>query len=192
MQNLGKDLDHVVGVLLKGSATERKDVMQRCFTEDAEFTHHLLQLHGREEIFALYQYWHDINLKLDFYNTNKIISENGDQVFLQLHEPITTYLLPFLTVEMFLQVILEIKKTEHGLVISRQEDHILWAETFVHQLPIFGSFYINYVRRWVGLAIVYLMYAVKFVTTSFDYCFAQTSTQIGQKYNRTHSIKLKH
>lgn len=131
-----------------------------------------------------------------------VISENGDQVFLQLHEPITTYLLPFLTVEMFLQVILEIKKTEHGLVISRQEvrnagtllassrpsglmqfeklqDHILWAETFVHQLPIFGSFYINYVRRWVGLAIVYLMYAVKFVTTSFDYCFAQTSTQVG-------------
>ena len=77
MQNLGKDLDHVVGVLLKGSATERKDVMQRCFTEDAEFTHHLLQLHGREEIFALYQYWHDINLKLDFYNTNKSESSGG-------------------------------------------------------------------------------------------------------------------
>ena len=146
MQNLGKDLDHVVGVLLKGSAAERKDVMKRCFTEDAEFTHHLLFLKGREEIFALYQYWHDINLKLDFYNTNKsifsrrshsflhqvplspsealvhaVISEQGDQVFLQLHEPITTYLLPFLTIEMYLQVILSIKKTEHGLVISRQE-----------------------------------------------------------------------
>ncbi len=50
-----------------------------------------------------------------------VISDKGDQVFLQLHEPITTYLLPFLTVEMFLQVILQIKKTEHGLVISRQE-----------------------------------------------------------------------
>ena len=50
-----------------------------------------------------------------------VISEQGDQVFLQLHEPITTYLLPFLTIEMYLQVILQIKKTEHGLVISRQE-----------------------------------------------------------------------
>ena len=71
MQNLGKDLDHVIGILLKGSAEERKDVLNRCFTEDAEFTHHLLCLKGREEIYALYQYWHDINLKLDFYNTNK-------------------------------------------------------------------------------------------------------------------------
>ena len=142
-----------------------------------------------------------------------VISENGDQVFLQLHEPITTYLLPFLTVEMFLQVILQIKKTEHGLVISRQEvsnadtlraspypseliqfeklqDHILWAETFVHQLPIFGSFYINYVRRWVGLGIVYLMYAVKIVTTSFDYCFAQTSTEVGFTCLKTNKIEL--
>ena len=50
-----------------------------------------------------------------------VISEKGDKVFLQLHEPITTYLLPFLTVEMYLQVILDIKKTDHGLVISRQE-----------------------------------------------------------------------
>ena len=58
------------------------------------------------------------------------------------------------------------------------QDHVLWAETIVHQLPIIGSFYINYVRRWVGLGIVYLMYAVKSVTTSFDYFFAQTSTEV--------------
>ncbi len=71
MQNLGKDLDHVVGILLKGTAEERTDVMNRCFTEDAEFTHHLLYLKGRNEVHALYQYWHDMNLSLDFYNTNK-------------------------------------------------------------------------------------------------------------------------
>ena len=58
------------------------------------------------------------------------------------------------------------------------QDHLLWAETIVHQLPVIGPFYIAYVRRWIGLGIVYLMYSIKILTTTFDYIFAQTNAEV--------------
>ena len=63
-------------------------------------------------------------------------------------------------------------------VLVSLQDHVLWAETIVHQLPILGPFYIQYVRRWVGLSIVYLMYAVKHLAGVFDSIFAPTSSTV--------------
>ena len=57
-------------------------------------------------------------------------------------------------------VFLDLQRTPNGYLITRQEDHILWTESFQRTFPILHRVWCTHVTRWIGLAIVFLMQVI--------------------------------
>ncbi|KAK9811284.1 hypothetical protein WJX72_001114 [[Myrmecia] bisecta] len=158
MQNLDKDLDQTIETLLRGDYASLKLVVKRCFTEDAVFDHPFLVATGRNQIFEVYRYWNSVCTKdLRFRINQRVISASGDQVALHLSEWITPHFYPSALLPspvLHLIIILQFVDTPRGKVICRQEDHPLWLESLVYQIPVIGPLYKQGWRRFVGAAIV--------------------------------------
>lgn len=54
-----------------------------------------------------------------------------------------------------LVVFLDLQKTPQGYKISKQEDHVLWAESFLLNVPYLGQLWRVQGRRAVGVTICY-------------------------------------
>lgn len=159
MQDPSAEITGVVTLLLKGSTSERQKALKDYFTEDSLFLHPMLSLRGRHEIFDLYQYWYDVNFNIQF-NVNRIVlSPEKDILCLDIDEFISPK--PFARLLGWsplirLIIFLHLQKTPSGWKIQCQEDTILWAESALKVVPWVDRFWRIYLRRCVGLFIVWV------------------------------------
>lgn len=166
MDDAAAEISDVVRVLLKGSTKERQHALKKFFTEDALFVHPLLSLRGRHEIFDLYDYWYHINSNIEFTVNRIVLSPGKDIICLDIDEFISPRPIASLigwSPLIRLIVFLHLQKTSSGWKIKCQEDHILWAESALKLIPWVDRFWRIYLRRCVGLWIVWLTRVFSFI-----------------------------